>query len=100
MTKQPKCNCEEMTCPDDCNRNHTCKTFWCEHCSEERGIQQEKESQSEPKFTLRDFLAVPFMFLSLLFEYVAVVIGGAWVSFTMLDGIYSKLDAINKNHEK
>lgn len=30
--KEEKCNCEESSCKEDCKRNHTCKTFWCEKC--------------------------------------------------------------------
>lgn len=43
MTKKPQnkemeeCNCEEMSCSDseDCERNHTHKTFWCKKCHPE-----------------------------------------------------------------
>ncbi len=31
-----KCNCEETSCKDDCNRNHTHKGFSCARCHPER----------------------------------------------------------------
>jgi hypothetical protein len=27
-----ECECKEMTCKEDCDKNHTHKTFWCEKC--------------------------------------------------------------------
>lgn len=37
------------------------------------------------KFTLRDFLAVPFWSLAQLFEFLAIVIGGEWTSEIYID---------------
>ena len=36
MTQPTKCDCEEMSCKEDCSRNHTHKGFWCERCHPER----------------------------------------------------------------
>lgn len=32
----------------------------------------------------RDLLAVPFMFIALLFEYIAITIGGKWTAVLIL----------------
>ena len=37
------------------------------------------------KIQFRDLLAIPFMFLGLLFDSIAISIGGAWTANTMLD---------------
>ncbi len=34
---------------------------------------------------LRDFLALPFLFLSLLFETIAIKVGGIWTADTILE---------------
>jgi len=41
--KEEKCDCKKMTCLEDCSKNHTHKTFWCEKCS------PEKYESSQPK---------------------------------------------------
>ena len=33
-----ECKCREMTCPKGCKAYHTHKTFWCEHCYEDRNL--------------------------------------------------------------
>ena len=30
--EKEQCTCKENSCLSDCNRRHTCKTFWCEKC--------------------------------------------------------------------
>lgn len=40
MPNKEQCNCVEMTCLSNCDRNHTHKTFWCEKCNP--GEQNEK----------------------------------------------------------
>lgn len=30
--QQIDCDCENMTCTDECTQNHTHKLFWCEKC--------------------------------------------------------------------
>ena len=39
---------------------------------------------------LRDWIALPFLFLSLLFETIAIKIGGKWTGKLLLDSFYMK----------
>lgn len=41
------CDCEEMSCKENCGRNHTHKGFWCEKCHPERytGLCQDREEK-------------------------------------------------------
>ena len=39
---------------------------------------------------LRDFIAYPFIILSLLFETIAIKIGGKWTGKLLMDSFYMK----------
>lgn len=39
MKETNTCDCEEMTCPENCVFRHTHKTFFCEKCKERRWIE-------------------------------------------------------------
>ena len=41
---QETCQCEEMTCKENCSRNHTHKTIWCEKCRPPEPTQEKHPS--------------------------------------------------------
>ena len=44
MKNKSKCNCEEISCKNNCEKNHTHKTFWCEKCHPERYVEEKSQS--------------------------------------------------------
>ena len=47
-------------------------------------------------FRLRDILAIPFLLLSVCFEWIAIKLGGRWTAETIMEGVRIQYEAVAK----